>query len=148
MIGCYQKTRNFTEILIEDNKMSSEPDKITNQLIIDESTITEDICDFINENSINDICNSNEELNEAIRKIEEMRSKYRSKHKELQLNLSENYEAKFSKVYQNTMSLRIFLCWVCTGYLWWHILLNLYLLLRRRLGLGFSQQSKVLSTKT
>lgn len=54
------------------------------QLSTEESTISEDINDFIDENPIEISCDSIEDIDEIISKTEKIRSYYRSKHKELQ----------------------------------------------------------------
>jgi len=63
-------------------------------LIIDEATLYDDIKDFLDEH--NEITCVGE-IDEAIKRIEELRSAYRRKHKEIQLQLKEEYDNNFGK---------------------------------------------------
>ena len=69
-----------------------------NQLIIEESTISDDINDYISENPVEDddswqdVC----DLEKLVKRVEEFRSAYRMKHKELRLVMGEEtYVTKF-----------------------------------------------------
>ena len=55
-----------------------------NTLSIEESTIADDLSDFIDENKVEDMLYSSE-IDNKISKLEELRTGYRRKHKELKI---------------------------------------------------------------
>ena len=63
--------------------MPAELDNTSQKLYIQIQSLADDIDDFIEENSIEEIEDSMSDLDLVIKRIEEMRSQYRAKHKEL-----------------------------------------------------------------
>ena len=66
------------------------------KVLVEESTLSDDIVDFIDENLVEDLIGSTEELDVAILKVENLRTKYRKVHKELEQQL-EDYNNTFLK---------------------------------------------------
>ena len=85
--------------------MSSEADmkEKIDALTIDESTIAEDIEDYIDENEV-DVSTCIAEIDVKINKMEEFRTSYRKKHKELKLILGSKYEDLYSGNYDRKLS--------------------------------------------
>ena len=73
---------------------------VIKQLMLEESVIKDDIKDMIDENPISDIDESTEDLDSAISKIEDLRTKYRRVHKELLQSLGDEYENSYGKIYE------------------------------------------------
>ena len=72
-----------------------------NALSIEESTISDDISDFIDENQVEDMLDASESDN----KLEELRTGYRRKHKELKILSGISYEDLYGKSVENTLML-------------------------------------------
>ena len=105
-----QSTNDIVELLslldncsIEDSTMSK-ANSMMNQLLVEESVIAEDITDHIDENPVQDLCDSIEDLDVSVNKMEELRSRYRGKHKELQFSIGDDYEPKIVKSYERMMT--------------------------------------------
>ena len=77
-------------------------DMAEKQIQIEESILSDEIGDFIDENVIADISNT-DELNSKLSKMEELRSKFRRIHKEMNLN-DDNYDQKYGKEYAVKMN--------------------------------------------
>ena len=73
-----------------ESKITDSNEGIFNKLTIEESPIYDDMNDFLDENSIEDVQESFEDLDDIINKTEKFRAIYRSKHKELQACLGED----------------------------------------------------------
>ena len=70
--------------------------EMADQLIADEAAILEDIKDFLEENQLQNIAKSKDDLNEVLQKAEQLRSKFRRKHKEMEILITD-YEEKYGK---------------------------------------------------
>ena len=79
--------------------MMDSKEGIFKKLTIEESTIYDDMNDFIDENSVEDIQESLEDLDDIINKSEKFRTIYRSKHKELQAYLGEDYHNQYASTF-------------------------------------------------
>ena len=79
-------------------------DVIITQLIGHTDALADDIEDFMEENPVEEIATSVEDLDSTVNKIEELRSKYRSQHKELQMYFAESYEEKFRSKCAHTLT--------------------------------------------
>ena len=69
-----------------------------NQIVIEESGLSDDIDDFLEENDLHDTFEV-VELEKLTLKVEQLRSAYRIKHKELQAGLGNDYEPRFGKMF-------------------------------------------------
>ena len=76
--------------IVDDSKSS-----VAMQLGIDEATLNEDIRDFLEENLIEDMEHSMQDLDAALVRVEEFRSEYRRKHNHLQRFLGEMYDEQY-----------------------------------------------------
>ena len=72
-------------------------------LAIDESTIADDIGDYIDKNEVED-ATSISEIEGKINKIEQLRTSYRKKHKELKLMLGSKYGEVYEKDHDKKLS--------------------------------------------
>ena len=89
----------LTNCSLYESKMTDSKEGIFNKLTIEESTIYDDMNDFIDENSIEDIQESFEDLDNIINKTEKFRTIYRSKHKELQAYLGEDCYNQYASTF-------------------------------------------------
>ena len=78
--------------IVEENKF-----ECIQQLAAQIATISHGIDDHIDENPIEDICNSwtFEDLDVIIVKIESLRTQYRSKHQEIRISLGNQYSETY-----------------------------------------------------
>ena len=72
-------------------------------LAIDESTIADDIGDYIDKNEVED-ATSISEIEGKINKVEQLRTSYRKKHKELKLMLGSRYGEVYEKYHDKKLS--------------------------------------------
>ena len=79
-----------------------EKEKI-DDLAIDESTIADDIADYIDENEVED-ATSISEIEGKINKIEQLRTSYRKKHNKLKLMLGSKYGEVYEKDHDKKLS--------------------------------------------
>ena len=79
--------------------MTDSKEGIFNKLTIEEPTIYDDMNDFIDEKQIEDIQEPFEVLDDIINKTEKFRIIYRSKHKELQAYLGEDYHNHYASTF-------------------------------------------------
>ena len=96
---------NFT---IGDTEMTQvKPDQVMiNQLTTQEATVSEDVDDFLDENPNDEIGNTIGDLDAIVKKTEELRSRYRSKHKELQMYLGDRcYNERYGGVYKGKLDI-------------------------------------------
>ena len=77
--------------------------KQVEKLGVQESSIANDILDFIDENQVQDFGSSISDLDARTCKMESFRSSYRSIHKELNKCLADEYEEAYQKSYENIM---------------------------------------------
>ena len=89
------------QLVSSEENMSQE--KI-NALSIEESTIADDISDFIDENQVGDMLDTSE-IDNKISKLEELRTGYRRKHKELKILSGTSYEDLYGKSVEKTLML-------------------------------------------
>ena len=89
------------QLVSSEENMSQE--KI-NTLSIEESTIVDDISDFIDENQVEDMLDASE-IDNKISKLEELRTGYRRKHKELKILSEISYEDLYGKSVEKTLML-------------------------------------------
>ena len=73
------------------------------ELLIEESSLSDEIVDFFDEHNVIEIPRIIDEFNDVLQKIETMRSKYRRLHKELELVLKEKYEEQYVKIFNSKM---------------------------------------------
>ena len=66
------------------------------QLLIDASSLSDEITDFIDEHPVNEACHSINDCNSILEKIEILRSNFRRRHKEIK-TVVENYEENYGK---------------------------------------------------
>ena len=83
------------DLQLMSREAEMEKEKI-DALAIDESTIADNIADYIDENEVED-ATSISEIEGKINKIEQLRTSYRKKHKELKLMYGEVYEKDHDK---------------------------------------------------
>ena len=69
------------------------------------ATISDDIEDHTDENTIEDICSSIEDLYIIIMKIENLRSQYRSKHQEMRISLGNQQKKTYEASCQEKLAL-------------------------------------------
>ena len=81
--------------LLDNISIEDSMDKV----LVEESTLSDDIVDFIDENLVEDLIGSTEELDAAILKVENLRTKYRKVHKELEQQF-EDYNNTFKTIYE------------------------------------------------
>ena len=75
-----------------------------NALAIEESTISDDIDDFLEENVVKEIGSNVTDHDEVCKRIEQLRTAYRGKHNQLKASLEQNeYDGKYDKVYKERM---------------------------------------------
>lgn len=100
----------LTNLTFSDENMAvSNIDDIM-KLKIEELTIVEDIEDFIDENNITEIRNSIEDIDEAVQKMEQFRTKLRCKHKELQAMIGDEYEKSYtSKFLEQIANIKLYI---------------------------------------
>ena len=91
------------EVLVNNLSLDDNMDK-TAQLTRDAVSLQDEIADFLEENIASEQPLDVKVLNDAIQRIENLRSNYRSKHLELQ-DKTENYEETFKKSYLTTMEM-------------------------------------------
>ena len=94
----------LTNCSLYESKMTNSKEGIFNKLTTEKSTIYDDINDFIDENSIEDIQESFEDLDDIINKTENFRIICRSKHKELQAYLGEDYHNQYASTFMAQLS--------------------------------------------
>ncbi|XP_057302687.1 uncharacterized protein LOC130636854 [Hydractinia symbiolongicarpus] len=82
----------------EDTSISKNSDPVI-QLSIDESILADDIDDFVDENQSGYYGESIEDIDSNIKQMENLRTQYRRKHRELSANLKELYEGTYGKSY-------------------------------------------------
>ena len=73
-------------------------------LSIEESTVADDISDLINENQVEDMLDASEN-DSKIRKLEELKTGYRSKDKELKILCGTSYECLYGENAEKTLIL-------------------------------------------
>ena len=89
------------QLVSSEENMSQE--KI-NALTIEESTIADDISDFTDENQVEAMLDASE-IDNKISKLEELRTGYRRKHKELKILSGISYEDLYGKSVEKTLML-------------------------------------------
>ena len=94
----------LTNCSLHESKMADSKEGIFNKLMIEESTIYDDMNDFIDENSIEDNHESLEDLDNIISKTENFRTIYRSKHKELEACLGEEYHNRYASTFMEQIA--------------------------------------------
>ena len=90
------------DLQLMSREAEMEKEKI-DALAIDESTIADDIADYIDENEVED-ATSISEIEGKINKIEQLRTSYRKKHKELKLMLGSKYGEVYEKDHDKKLS--------------------------------------------
>ena len=90
------------DLQLMSREAEMEKEKI-DALAVDESTIAEDIADYIDENEVED-ATSISEIEGKINKIEQLRTSYRKKHKELKLMLGSKYGEVYEEDYDRKLS--------------------------------------------
>ena len=85
-------------------EMSVPDDQRLNQLLSQQDSLTDDITDFIDENQIEDISRNIGDLDVAVDKIQELRSIYRSYHKSIKSIIPDEYDAKYGKDFESTIT--------------------------------------------
>ena len=73
-------------------------------LKVDESTISGDAADFIDENEVDESCTV-EEIDVKISKVEQLRTSYRCIHNELKILLQERYGTEYGSAYENKIQM-------------------------------------------
>ena len=86
----------FENFTLEDTTM----DDLQTQV----ETIADDIDDFIDENPVNQMSQSTDNLIASLEKINQLRSLFRCKNKELQRS-SDDYESKYGQVFETKMKI-------------------------------------------
>ena len=86
--------------IAEENKFEG-----IQQLAAQIATISDDIDDHIDENPIEDICSSIEDLDVFIVKTENLRTQYRSKHQEMRISLGNQYNETYEVNYEEKLAL-------------------------------------------
>ena len=86
--------------IAEENKFEG-----IHQLAAQIATISDDVDDHIDENPIEDICSSIEDLDVFIVKTENLRTQYRSKHQEMRISLGNQYNETYGVNYEEKLSL-------------------------------------------
>ena len=79
------------------------PTMDANQLAVEESTISEDIDDFLGENEVEDVGDELSDYDALAKRAEMFRSSYRNLHKQLQTVMAEAYEPKYEPAYSNKL---------------------------------------------
>ena len=90
------------DLQLMSREAEMEKEKI-DALAVDESTIAEDIADYIDENEVED-ATSISEIEGKINDIEQLRPSYRKKHKELKLMLGSKYGEVYEEDYDKKLS--------------------------------------------
>ena len=75
------------------------------QLAAQIATISDDLDDHIDENLIEDICSSIEDLDVIIMKTENLKTQYRSKHQEMRISLGNQYKETYEASYEEKLTL-------------------------------------------
>ena len=86
--------------IAEENKFEG-----IQQLAAQIATISDDIDDHIDENPIEDICSSIEDLDVIIVKTEKLRTQYRSKHQEIRISLGNQYNETYEVTCEEKLAL-------------------------------------------
>ena len=90
------------DLQLMSREAEMEKEKI-DALAVDESTIAEDIADYIDENEVEDATNISE-IEGKINKREQVRTSYRKKHKELKLISGSKYGEMYEEDYDKKLS--------------------------------------------
>ena len=85
----------FSNFNILSPSSTMDQEKIS-QLQTEQSTLADDINDFLDENNLDENINDIEDIESCISRIEQLRSKYRRVHKDLS-KLIDNYEVNYGK---------------------------------------------------
>lgn len=90
---------------VENNRLKNieETQLKVNELISQAESISDDIDDFIDENPSYHFGNSIEDLDKAISRIEDLRSAFRARHKELKNHCRDRYGESLHKAYSSTL---------------------------------------------
>ena len=96
-------TMSDSETANDGDKLLQMSDNQLNQLLIKETTLSYDIKDYIEENPVDCLHDSVNDLDVAIRRVEDFRTTYRGKHVELCTIMGEQYDVKSGKLNQNMM---------------------------------------------
>ena len=86
--------------IAEENKFEG-----IHQLAAQIATISDDIDDHIDENPIEDICSSIEDLDVIIVKTQNLRTQYRSKHQEIRISLGNQYSETYEVTCEEKLAL-------------------------------------------
>ena len=86
-----------------DEGKSIQKSSILEQLQVDEATLNEDITDYLDENLVEDMEHSMQDLDAALVRVEEFRTEYRRMHNYLQRSLGEVYEDQYGYSYSRMM---------------------------------------------
>lgn len=86
------------------DSMAENPDICINenQLFVNESSVSDEITDFIDENPVNEVCISVNECDNILKKVEHFRSCYRKIHKEIQM-VHKDYDQVYGKLFAEQM---------------------------------------------
>ena len=76
-----------------------------NTLLGQVEAIDDDVTDFIDENPVGEVPSAVEDLDKVIKRMEDLRSGYRSKHKELRIHLGQEYGRELRTTYDNTLDI-------------------------------------------
>ena len=102
--GITELSNLLTNWSLHEPKMTDSKEGMFNKLMIEESTIYDDMNDFIDENSIEDNQESLEDLDDIVSKTENFRTIYRSKHKELEACLGEDYHNRYASTFMEQIA--------------------------------------------
>ena len=96
----------FNNCSIQESNMAEEKKfEGIQQLAAQIATISDDIDDHIDENPIEDICGSIEDLDAIMMKTENIRTQYRSKHQEMRISLGNQYKETYEASYEEKLAL-------------------------------------------
>ena len=86
--------------IVEENKFEG-----IQQVAAQIATISDDLDDHIDENPIEEICNSIEDLDVIIMKTENLRTQYRSKYQEMRISLGNQHKETYEPSYEEKLAL-------------------------------------------
>ena len=96
--------RDFPSPTLKPDDVASRiADDAVHRFVSQADAVTDDIYDFLDENPINEIRGNVSDLDRNVSKMEELRSQYRTLHKELKRLLPSTYQAEFGQAYKETL---------------------------------------------
>ena len=94
------KKNQLKSISLIDTKVAA---MVLEQLCLDEALVADSIDDFMDENQLDLISNSTTDIGDCLQCIEELRSNYRRRHKEIKLNIPNQYDDTYGKLFTEKM---------------------------------------------